>query len=84
MKEGSDNFRSSAILDIIDMLKVKGVKVVIYEPVLKEKEIDGNEVVATLGELKQRSDIIVANRLSSDLLDVKERVYTRDVFNSDE
>ncbi len=84
MKEGSDNFRSSAILDIIDMLKVKGVKVVIYEPVLLEKEFDGNEVVATLEELKEKSDIIVANRLSSNLLDVKEKVYTRDVFNSDE
>ena len=84
MKEGSDNFRSSAILDIIDMLKVKGVRVLIYEPVLQEKEYEGNEVVATLEELKQRSDVIVANRLSSDLLDVKERVYTRDVFNSDE
>ncbi len=84
MKEGSDNFRSSAILDIIDMLKVKGVEILIYEPVLNEKEFDGNEVVATLEELKEKSDIIVANRLSSDLLDVKEKVYTRDVFNSDE
>ena len=84
MKEGSDNFRSSAILDIIDMLKTKGVEVLIYEPVLQEKEFNGNEVVPTLEELKGKGDIIVANRLSSDLLDVKEKVYTRDVFNSDE
>ena len=84
MKEGSDNFRSSAILDIIDMLKVKGVDIVIYEPVLNEDGFEGNEVIASLQEFKEKSDIIVANRLSSDLLDVKEKVYTRDVFNSDE
>ena len=84
MKEGSDNFRSSAILDIIDMLKTKGVKILIYEPVLNEKEFNGNKVVPALEELKEKSDIIVANRLSNDLLDVKEKVYTRDVFNSDE
>ena len=84
MKEGSDNFRSAAILDIIDMLKVKGVEVVIYEPVLNENEFNGCKIVPTLDELKQQSDIIVANRLSNDLLDVKEKVYTRDVFNSDE
>ena len=84
MKEGSDNFRSAAILDIIEMLKVKGVNIVIYEPVLQEKEFEGSEVVQNLEEFKEKSDIIVANRLSNDLLDVKEKVYTRDVFNSDE
>lgn len=83
MKEGSDNFRSSAMLDIIDMLKIKGVEILIYEPVLLEKEFDGSEVIATLEELKEKSDIIIANRLSDDLIDVKEKVYTRDVFNSD-
>ena len=84
MKEGSDNFRSAAILDIIDMLKVKGVKILIYEPVLQASEFEGSEVVDTLEELKGKSDIIVANRLSSELLDIKEKVYTRDIFNSDE
>ncbi len=84
MKEGSDNFRSAAILDIIEMLKVKGVNIVIYEPVLQEKELEGSEVIQNLKELKEKSDIIVANRLSNDLLDVKEKVYTRDIFNSDE
>ena len=84
MKEGSDNFRSAAILDIIDMLKVKGVKILIYEPVLQASEFEGNKVIDTLEELKNKSDIIVANRLSSELLDVKEKVYTRDIFNSDE
>ena len=84
MKEGSDNFRSAAILDIIDMLKVKGVEILIYEPVLQDKAFNGNKVVQTLEELKEESDIIVANRLSNDLLDVKEKIYTRDVFNSDE
>ena len=84
MKEGSDNFRSAAILDIIEMLKVKGVNIVIYEPVLQEKEFEGSEVIQNLKELKEKSDIIVANRLSNDLLDVKEKVYTRDIFNSDE
>ncbi len=84
MKEGSDNFRSAAILDIINMLKVKDVEVIIYEPVLQNNKFEGCEVVPTLEKLKDKSDIIVANRLSQDLLDVKEKVYTRDVFNSDE
>ena len=84
MKEGSDNFRSAAILDIIDMLKIKNVDILIYEPTLKEEIFEGNKTVKSLEELKEKSDIILANRLSSDLLDTKEKVYTRDIFNSDE
>lgn len=84
MKEGSDNFRSAAILDIIQMLKIKKVEVIIYEPTLEGKEYNECKIVNTLDELKEQSDIIVANRLSNDLLDIKEKIYTRDIFNSDE
>ncbi|QOP46127.1 nucleotide sugar dehydrogenase [Sulfurimonas paralvinellae] len=83
MKEGSDNFRSSAIEDIINYLKSKKVEVIIYEPVLKENKHDGLEVIAELQNFKNRSDVIVANRLSKELLDVSEKVFTRDIFNSD-
>jgi UDPglucose 6-dehydrogenase len=83
MKSGSDNFRSSAIQDIIKMLQAKGVEVVIYEPVLKNDEFEGIKVIKDLDKFKNMSDIIVTNRFEDDLEDVKEKVYTRDVFNSD-
>jgi UDPglucose 6-dehydrogenase len=83
MKEGSDNFRSSAIEDIINYLKSKNIEVIIYEPVLKEAQHEELEVVKDFDEFKNRSDVIVANRLSKELLDVSNKVFTRDVFNSD-
>jgi len=83
MKSGSDNFRSSAIQGIIKRLKDKKIKVVIYEPVLKDKSFYDLKVIKDLDEFKSKSDVIVANRLEKDILDVKDKVFTRDIFNSD-
>ena len=83
MKSGSDNFRSSAIQGIMKRLKAKGIEVVVYEPVLKEDTFFNSKVIKNLDEFKKISDIIVANRLEKDILDVKEKVFTRDIFNND-
>jgi len=82
MKEGSDNFRSSAIQDIIAYVVQKGVSVLIYEPALGDAHFSGFEVSKSLAEFKSRSDVVVSNRLSDELSDIEYKVITRDVFGN--
>jgi UDPglucose 6-dehydrogenase len=83
MKEGSDNFRASAIQGIIKRIRACGINVVIYEPTYYEAEFFKSKVIESLDEFKNISDIIVSNRMSSELDDVREKIFTRDLFGSD-
>lgn len=83
MKEGSDNFRSSAIQGIMKRIKAKGIEVVVYEPSIKEDVFYHSKVIKNIDEFKATCEVIIANRMSKNLEDVNAKVYTRDIYNSD-
>ena len=81
MKEGSDNIRESSMQGIMKRIKAKGINVVLYEPLISEKTFFNSKVYTDLNEFKKDSDLIICNRNHADLNDVKDKVFTRDIFN---
>jgi UDPglucose 6-dehydrogenase len=83
MKNDSDNFRNSAILGVMKRIMNQGIKVIIYEPLLKQDTFFGSLVFSDLKDFKRKSNVILSNRLNKELEDVKDIVYSRDIFNID-
>ena len=83
MKNDSDNFRFSAIQGVMKRIKARGIKVIVFEPALNDKEFFGSEVIQDFNEFKARSDLVLSNRMYIDLEEIKSKVYTRDLFQKD-